>query len=841
LPSQASAANKYLQSDGTNASWDAISINTGDITGTLAVANGGTGVTSSTGTGSVVLSNSPTLVTPALGAASASSLDVSGNVTLSGGTADTVPYLNGSKVLTSSTALYFNGTNLGVGGTSSYRLQVSSATFDDAEVGIKITRGGDSNSWTLVDNVGGSGNYRHFNTGTPTARWLTTTNGTSFTEQMRLNPTGLGIKNNNPAAALDVTGSALVSGSVTAASFSGALNGTVGATTASTGAFTTLSATGNVTLGDASTDTLNVGNGGLVKDASGNVGIGTSSPNAKLVVGTSNTVIVPVTASFDGVTPSVNSGKGILQLGSTDAVAVDKGGVLTFTANTTTQNGFTMAGIAGKAEATGAGVYSGYLQFITTNAAGGVAEKMRLDSSGNLGLGVTPSAWGSGYKSIDLNTFGGWTSTTSAMDLVANGYFNGTNWIAKTTAASSRYVQTSGAHTWKTAASVTAGSTLSYSDLMTLNSSGNLGLGVTPSAWGGGFKAFELVGGSVVSGASTNLVIMQNAYYDGSNYLYKTTSTAARYIQASGQHQFFTAPSGTAGNAITFTQAMTLDASGNLNVGTTSSIGSSRATFSNSLSGQSAISLQSTSTSGYSAANFYDNTGAIQTGAVGYGNASAAVSGAASNVYLYSTSAITFLSGGTTERARIDSSGNLLVGTTSNTSTAIQRNTDTASATISISSNTATTANQYGIYNRLVGDPNNTTNYFMSCVGNATTRMVVYSNGNIQNTNNSYGAISDVKLKENIVDASPKLADLMQVQVRNYNLIGDTTKQLGVVAQELESVFPSMVDVSPDKDAEGNDLGTTTKSVKYSVFVPMLIKAIQELKAEFDAYKASHP
>jgi hypothetical protein len=67
LPSQTSNANKYLQTDGTNASWDAVSLSTSDITGTLAVANGGTGVTSSTGTGSVVLSNSPTLVTPALG------------------------------------------------------------------------------------------------------------------------------------------------------------------------------------------------------------------------------------------------------------------------------------------------------------------------------------------------------------------------------------------------------------------------------------------------------------------------------------------------------------------------------------------------------------------------------------------------------------------------------------------------------------------------------------------------------------------------------------------------------------------------------------------------------
>jgi hypothetical protein len=74
LPSQTSAANKYLQSDGTNASWDAVSLSTSDITGTLPVANGGTGVTSSTGTGAVVLSNSPTLVTPALGTPASATL-----------------------------------------------------------------------------------------------------------------------------------------------------------------------------------------------------------------------------------------------------------------------------------------------------------------------------------------------------------------------------------------------------------------------------------------------------------------------------------------------------------------------------------------------------------------------------------------------------------------------------------------------------------------------------------------------------------------------------------------------------------------------------------------------
>jgi hypothetical protein len=85
LPSQTSNANKYLQTDGTNASWDAVSLSTSDITGTLPVANGGTGVTSSTGTGNVVLSNSPTLVTPALGTPASGTLTNATGLPISSG------------------------------------------------------------------------------------------------------------------------------------------------------------------------------------------------------------------------------------------------------------------------------------------------------------------------------------------------------------------------------------------------------------------------------------------------------------------------------------------------------------------------------------------------------------------------------------------------------------------------------------------------------------------------------------------------------------------------------------------------------------------------------------
>ena len=209
------------------------------------------------------------------------------------------------------------------------------------------------------------------------------------------------------------------------------------------------------------------------------------------------------------------------------------------------------------------------------------------------------------------------------------------------------------------------------------------------------------------------------------------------------------------------------------------------------------------------------------------------VTGAESNygIYVNDTSAKNYIG------------GDLLVGTTSQIASARSVITgDSGNAQVIYFNNTRNNGTGDATAISLLGSSdNNTSNYHYIGTTGGTDRVYIFGNGNIQNTNNSYGAISDSKLKENIVDASPKLADMMQVRIRNYNLIGETQKQIGVVAQELETVFPGMIDETPDRDAEGNDLGTTTKSVKYSVFVPMLIKAIQELKAEFDAYKASHP
>ena len=104
---------------------------------------------------------------------------------------------------------------------------------------------------------------------------------------------------------------------------------------------------------------------------------------------------------------------------------------------------------------------------------------------------------------------------------------------------------------------------------------GNLGLGVTPSAWGNTYKAFQAGTTNVLAGVASQtnaygLHNFVNCYNDNTNWIYIASQEAGRYEIARNVHKWFNAPSGTAGNAISFTQAMTLDASGNLGIGITS-------------------------------------------------------------------------------------------------------------------------------------------------------------------------------------------------------------------------------------------------------------------------------
>ena len=129
--------------------------------------------------------------------------------------------------------------------------------------------------------------------------------------------------------------------------------------------------------------------------------------------------------------------------------------------------------------------------------------------------------------------------------------------------------------------------------------------------------------------------------------------------------------------------------------------------------------------------------------------------------------------------------------------------------------------------------PNNTTSYFLQCTDSNADRMRIYSNGNVVNTNNSYGAISDQKLKENIVDALSQWDDIKALTVRKYSMKADnldSPNMLGVIAQEVEAAgMGGLVFESPDINEETKeDLGTVTKQVNYSVLYMKAVKALQE-------------
>jgi hypothetical protein len=117
---------------------------------------------------------------------------------------------------------------------------------------------------------------------------------------------------------------------------------------------------------------------------------------------------------------------------------------------------------------------------------------------------------------------------------------------------------------------IQVGDDAAVGDLIINPAGGNLGLGVTPSAWGI-TPALQVTLASIYNQGDDGTYITSNGYYNA-GWKYIGASTATQYQMFSGQHRWFTAPSGTAGNAISFTQAMTLFNTGNLLVGTPSPI-----------------------------------------------------------------------------------------------------------------------------------------------------------------------------------------------------------------------------------------------------------------------------
>jgi len=102
----------------------------------------------------------------------------------------------------------------------------------------------------------------------------------------------------------------------------------------------------------------------------------------------------------------------------------------------------------------------------------------------------------------------------------------------------------------------------------------------------------------------------------------------------------------------------------------------------------------------------------------------------------------------------------------------------------------------------------------------------------------TYGGLSDARLKENVVDAQSQWGDVKSIRFRNFNLIGDSTRQLGVIAQEIEQISPGLVDEINDRDEQGNETGTSTKLVKYSILYMKAVKALQEAMERIEQLEA---
>jgi hypothetical protein len=119
---------------------------------------------------------------------------------------------------------------------------------------------------------------------------------------------------------------------------------------------------------------------------------------------------------------------------------------------------------------------------------------------------------------------------------------------------------------------------------------------------------------------------------------------------------------------------------------------------------------------------------------------------------------------------------------------------------------------------------------------------IVYTNGNVRNTNGSYTSLSDAKLKENIVDANSQWNDIKAIRIRNWNFKEETGhgthRQIGPIAQELEEVCPGLVFETPDRDEDENETGEVTKGVNQSILYMKAVKALQEAMERIETLEA---
>lgn len=196
-----------------------------------------------------------------------------------------------------------------------------------------------------------------------------------------------------------------------------------------------------------------------------------------------------------------------------------------------------------------------------------------------------------------------------------------------------------------------------------------------------------------------------------------------------------------------------------------------------------------------------------------------------------------------TERARIDTSGNLLVGATavaSNERLYVNGNAGNANNLVRFT-NTQTSGVIYGLYVLYSGySPNAAGNDFVSCSDSTTSRFRAYSNGGLANYSANNVNLSDRREKTNFAPAGDYLAKICAIPVQTFNYIDQNLEEdagltLGVVAQDVQAVAPELVAESDwgTKDEPKMRLSIYQTDLQYA-----LMKCIQEQQAMIEQLKA---
>jgi hypothetical protein len=821
-------------------------------------------------------------------------LTVTGNTTLGDADTDTI----------TQAASYVTGTQLKSAKTATNTLSLAAYDVDGTAYTNLITLTA-SNTPTLALTSTGVGTINNMSIGATTASTgafttLTSNGATTFTAGTASTTTGTGT--------LVITGGLGVSGRINAANF----DGIVGANTAAAGSFTTLSASSTVTLSGGTANGVAFLNGSnvlttgsaLVFDGTnfsttGNATLGgaskatdtqlnfsadTGTQRIYLERGSRSLVFYDVTSAIETYRIAGITGAQTWTVGGTRSMDLTSTGLGIGTSSpfqkleviapcTSFTNPQMLVGNS-SSQTTGQQLWLGYN---TTAGAGfiqavyngtGYKDLIINPNGGNLGLGVTPSAWSTSVQfALQVYTAGvsGNGGGNTASRFTHGCYLDGSTWRYQYTGVAPTRYEVVGAnagstHSWSIAAGGTAGNAITFTQAMTLDASGNLGIGTTSPIPNAGFTNVT------ISGSSGGTLFFAKAGAQKGYLLGQDNDIILASTEASGIVRFFTG-----GN----NERARIDSSGNLGIGTSLPLGLLNIKGSN---GQ--LVLNNGASSGGMRLSAFTNAGtangylAFEGYSSEYGRFDASgnlLVGQTSNYvgetnWVESKSGYVFAANNTGSANNrnwimspngsaagsldfiysstntgwpnaayamsIDSSGNLLVGATSAYATEKFR-VATSSTEVAFFGNDSNTSGYNGIRSQIGSGGNNTSTWHFRGETRGVANWYLYGNGTT-----SYS--SDSRLKKNIeTTRDGYLNDLMQLRVVKYNWINneDTTpKELGLIAQEVEQVFPNLVQ---EHDIEGVD--GQRKHIKHSVMEFILIKAIQELKSEFDAYKASHP